>query len=145
MGHVSDVLARKGSEVHTIGRRATVYEAIEAMAMHNVGALVVLDESGEVCGILTERDYLRRVALENRSSPSTPVDAIMSSPVHYADHSEPIHRTMEAMTEKRCRHFPVRGDRGELVGIVSIGDLVKYLVTEQQNEIQQLHEYIQSA
>jgi len=138
---IRDVLARKGSTVHTVGLDASVFEAITQMEEVRVGSLVVVD-GDEVAGMLTERDYLRRVALQGRSSRTTAVREIMSAPVVCASLDESVQYALAVMTEKRCRHLPVVGERGGLAGLVSIGDLVKQIVREQKGEIRFLHDYI---
>jgi CBS domain-containing protein len=141
MTTVSDLLARKGKTVYTIGKRNTVFEAIGLMVAHNVGALVVL-EGTTPCGIITERDYLRKVALMNRASKSTCVQEIMSGDLLHVDPSTPLDECMQHMTHARIRHLPVLSG-GQLVGIVSIGDLVKSLAEERKQEIHELTAYIQ--
>jgi len=140
MSHISDILAEKGREVLSIEPTATVFEAIERMVDANVGALLLIDD-GNVLGIMTERDYLRRVALLGRDERDTPVADIMSSPVVYVTPETEIEECMALMTEQRIRHAPVVDD-GELVGMVSIGDLVKFRSREQSFQIRYLTEYI---
>jgi len=141
MDTVSDILAIKGPVVHGVRRTATVYEAIESMTRYNVGALLVTDED-QLCGIITERDYLRRVALQGRTSKTTLVDEVMSTKLVCVSPSTSLERCMQLMTERRIRHLPVlNGDR--LAGIVSIGDIVKNLIQEQATHIQHLTDYIQ--
>lgn len=144
MSIIADVLADKGGKIHTIGRKETVFDAIAQMSHANVGCLIVL-ENNNIVGIITERDYLRKIALENRSSRSTSVEEIMTSPVMHARERHTIDKGLGLMTEKRCRHLPVLNDKDELVGLVSIGDLVKHTVAKQEHEIQQLQEYIQGS
>ena len=126
--------------VHTIEPSATVYEAVKLMADKNVGALVVV-ERGKVVGIVSERDYARKVVLMARSSKDTPLRDIMSSPVMYVQPEQTTEQCMALMTENRLRHLPVM-DGGELVGLISIGDLVKATISEQQFIIEQLEQYI---
>jgi CBS domain-containing protein len=126
--------------VHTIGPNASVYEAVKLMADKNVGALVVV-EHGAVVGIVSERDYARKVVLLARSSKDTPLHDIMSSPVMYVRPEQTSDECMALMTENRLRHLPVmEGER--LVGLVSIGDLVKATISEQRFIIEQLEHYI---
>jgi len=140
MAKVRDVIQVKGRTVHDIPRSATVYAAIEKMVACNVGALVVTDE-GVPCGIVTERDYLRRVALEGRTSRTTRVDEIMSANLGAVGWETDLDDCMETMTHKRIRHLVVmRG--GKLAGIVSIGDLVKWFVREREAEVSSLTNYI---
>lgn len=140
MALIKDLLDHKGPEVLTIDRGETVYRAIEMMESRRVGSLIVTDESG-VCGMVTERDYLRKVALKGRSSKTTRVDEIMSSPVVCARTADTVQQCMSVMTERRCRHLPVV-DGGKLVGVVSIGDLVKQLTEDQKADIRLLSDYI---
>jgi CBS domain-containing protein len=126
--------------VHTIEPAATVYEAVKLMADKNVGALVVV-ERGKVVGIVSERDYARKVVLLARSSKDTPLRDIMSSPVMYVRPEQTTDECMTLMTQNRLRHLPVM-DGGQLVGLVSIGDLVKATISEQQYIIEQLEHYI---
>ncbi|MCK0508770.1 CBS domain-containing protein [Aromatoleum anaerobium] len=126
--------------VHTIGPEASVFEALERMAQHNVGALLVM-QGERLAGIVSERDYARKVILLARSSRDLPVRAIMSSPVMYVRPDQTSEECMALMTEKRLRHLPVV-EAGKVVGIVSIGDLVKSIVAEQRFIIEQLEHYI---
>lgn len=140
MASVRDVLLVKGSVVYDIWRNATVYQAIEKMVQCNVGALVVTDE-GMPCGILTERDYLRRIALEGRTSRTTRVEEIMSPKLAAVGRDTDLDECMGIMTDRRLRHLVVM-DGGRLVGIVSIGDLVKWQVRERESEVRSLTDYI---
>lgn len=126
--------------VHTIEPAASVYEAVKLMAEKNVGALLVV-EHGKVVGIVSERDYARKVVLLARSSKDTPLRDIMSSPVMYVHPEQTVDQCMALMTENRLRHLPVMED-GRLIGLVSIGDLVKATISEQQFIIEQLEHYI---
>ena len=126
--------------VHTIGPTASVYEAVKLMAEKNVGALLVV-EHGKVVGIVSERDYARKVVLMARSSKDTPLSDIMSSPVLYVHPGQTSEECMALMTENRLRHLPVM-DGGRLIGLISIGDLVKATISEQQFLITQLEHYI---
>ena len=141
MAQVSDILSAKGHEVLRIDGAATVLDAVKAMVEGNVGALIVT-EGGEISGIVTERDYLRRVTLEGRDERTTPVREIMSAPFVYVGPDATIDDCMAIMTERRFRHLPVLVDERELVGIVSIGDVVKYQSQEQGVQIKFLTEYI---
>ena len=143
MSTVSEVISRKGSRVFTVDPHSTVFDAITQMVRHSVGALVVIQDDA-VLGVLTERDYLRKIAVEGRTSRTTLVHEIMSSPVVAVSPAEDINQCMALMTEKRVRHLPVI-EHGELVGVVSIGDIVKYKVVEQQGEIDRLFDYIQTS
>lgn len=141
MSHVSDILDAKGHDVLKIEASATVYEAIERMVDANVGSLLVT-ESGRLAGIVTERDYLRRVALEGRTEKQTLVREIMSAPLVYVSPDTSIEQCMAVMTERRIRHLPVLDQDERVVGVVSIGDLVKFQSREQSAQIRFLTEYI---
>ncbi|MCW8871522.1 MAG: CBS domain-containing protein [Xanthomonadales bacterium] len=140
MSSIREVLERKGGTVLTIQRQASVLEAIGSMSQANIGAIVV-ERDGQPVGIFTERDYLRKIALEGRSSRETPVDEVMSSPLITVAPEESTRTAMETMTERRCRHLVVI-DGEEMVGIVSLGDLVKHMLVEKQAEVDQLSSYI---
>ena len=141
MSTVSEILDRKGSDVLTIEMSATVLDAIERMVGSNVGALLVT-EDGHLRGIVTERDYLRRVALEGRTEAETQVREIMSSPLVYVTPETTIDECMAVMTERRIRHLPVLDDHRQLAGIVSIGDVVKFHSAKQDVQIRLLSDYI---
>lgn len=126
--------------VHTIAPQQMVLDALKLMAEVNIGALPVL-ENGRVVGVVSERDYARKVVLKGRSSIGTPVSAIMSSPVITVTSQQSIESCMGIMTEKHLRHLPVVDD-GKLLGLLSIGDLVKEAIAEQADLIQQLEQYI---
>ena len=143
MDVVSQILKQKGGDVLQIEADATVLEAIARMVDGNVGSLLVTDD-GRLAGIVTERDYLRRVALEGRTEKDTTVGEIMSAPLVYVTPETTIEECMAVMTERRIRHLPVLGDDGELVGVVSIGDLVKFRSKQQDFEIKLLNSYITS-
>ncbi|HKQ14575.1 MAG TPA: CBS domain-containing protein [Steroidobacteraceae bacterium] len=140
MLRVRYLLAFKPKSVWTIGPEAPVLEAIQVMADKHIGALPVMRED-ELVGILSERDYARKVILLGRSSSDTPVWQIMTSEVVTVSPDDAVHRCMEIMTEKRIRHLPVM-EQGKLIGIISIGDLVKAVIDEQQQTITQLERYI---
>jgi CBS domain-containing protein len=140
IGTVSALLREKNADICSIGPGATVFEAIELMAGRNIGALPVL-EGGRLVGMLSERDYTRKVILRGRSSKDTPVGEIMTrSPIVVAS-GHTVGECMEIMTDKRVRHLPVVDD-GELVGILSIGDLVKWIISAQTATIDQLTSYV---
>lgn len=141
MKRVSHILRSKPSQVvHTIGPTASVLDAVKLMAQQRIGALLVM-EGEAVVGIITERDYARKVVLMGRSSKETPVRDIMTSSVMYVSPEQTNEECMALMTENRLRHLPVI-DRGKLIGLISIGDLVKDIISEQQFVIQQLEHYI---
>jgi CBS domain-containing protein len=137
---VRQLLGRKGYAVHTIRPDATVFEALEVMARHDVGALVVVEE-GEVVGLVSERDYARKVILKGRLSKDTPIREIMSHPVFSVTSKETVAACMSLMTEHRVRHLPVI-ESGQLAGIISIGDVVKVVIEDQRFTIEQLETYI---
>jgi signal-transduction protein with cAMP-binding, CBS, and nucleotidyltransferase domain len=140
MNQVLDILEEKGREVLEIEGGATVLDAVRQMVDANVGSLLVRID-GEITGIVTERDYLRRVAVEGRTETNTSVRDIMSSPLIVVTPQTSIDECMALLTDRRIRHLPVAAD-GEVVGIVSIGDLVKYKSKQQSFEIQYLTDYI---
>jgi CBS domain-containing protein len=140
MALVSEVLARKGGQVHTIHHDATVHEAIERMVRQNIGSLIVL-EGKAVAGIFTERDFLRRVALPGLDPRSTPIGRVMTDKVIGVDPDRTVAQCMAMMTKARIRHLPVVDGTG-LIGMLSIGDLVKHVSDEQQVELKHLHAYI---
>ncbi len=141
MKTVSDILAKKGSEVLSISPAISVIEAVKAMARQKVGALLVLDE-GKLKGIVSEQDYTRKVILTCLNAEQMSVQDIMTRQVVVTRPSQSVHEVMAIMTDRRIRHLPVMQD-GELVGLVSIGDLVKEIISEQQFIIAQLENYIQ--
>ena len=140
MNQLSEILGEKGSHILRIEANASVFDAVKAMVEANVGSLLVTDE-GEIVGIVTERDYLRRVALEGRTDKETAVAEIMSSPLIVATPETSVDECMALMTDRRIRHVPVVDD-GEVVGVVSIGDVVKFKSKQQSFEIQYLTDYI---
>lgn len=140
MKSVRQLLDAKGHDVWSINPDASVFEAIELMATKSIGALIVIEEAGPV-GIVSERDYARKVILKGRSSRQTPVREIMTTRVVYAKIDQTVEECMALMTEKRIRHLPVM-DGNDLTGVISIGDLVKSIIDEQQFIIEQLEQYI---
>jgi CBS domain-containing protein len=137
---IATILDRKGHDVISIAASATVYEAIERMESRRVGSIIVLVD-GAVAGIFTERDYLRRVTLQGRSSKTTPVSEVMTADIVCVDADFTVQECLAIMSEKKFRHLPVMKDE-ELVGIVSIGDLVKEISTQAQARVRYLEEYI---
>jgi|SRR2546425_3202034 len=141
MKDVAQILKSKLDQtVYTVWPSASVFDAVKLMTQKNLGALLVLD-GDEFIGIISERDCARKMVLADRSSKETPVRDIMSSPVQYVSPSHTNEECMALMTEKRLRHLPVM-DNGKLIGLVSIGDLVKDIISEQSFIIQQLEHYI---
>jgi CBS domain-containing protein len=137
---VGQLLDAKGREVWSLGPDATVYEALQVLARRNVGALVVV-ENDRVCGILSERDYARKIILVGRDSRETAVSDIMTSEVRTITEEQSLSQCMSLMTEHHVRHLPVvEGER--LVGLISVGDVVKAVMAEQAFLIQQLEQYI---
>ncbi len=140
MNRVSEILDEKGRDVLKIEADASVLEAVKRMVEANIGSLLVTD-GGEITGIVTERDYLRRVALEGRTDEETAVREIMSSPLIVVTPETAIDECMALMTDRRIRHVPV-AEGSEVVGIVSIGDIVKFKSKQQSFEIKYLTDYI---
>jgi CBS domain-containing protein len=136
----SEILRIKGSEVWSVGPDETILNAIKLMADHEVGALLVMDQE-KLMGIVTERDYTRKVALEDRSSKDALVREIMSDRVLCARPEQTVPECMALMSDKRARHLPIV-DHKKVIGIISIGDLVKSIIREQQFEIEALQHYI---
>lgn len=140
---VRELLAKKGSQVWSVSPDATVYEALQLMAEQNVGAVLVL--AGEqLAGILSERDYARQVILKGKASRDTPVREIMTTRVVTVSPERTIEECMALMTDRRIRHLPVTGG-GALLGVLSIGDVVKAVISEKQFLIEQLEGYITSS
>jgi CBS domain-containing protein len=137
---IGAVLRRKEREVYTISAKQTVYEALQVMASKNIGALLVTSE-GRLAGIISERDYARNVVLKGKSSQHTPVGEVMVTPVVFVTPSHTVDECMTIMTDFRIRHLPVMED-DQVVGLVSIGDLVKWIISEQEGTIQHLENYI---
>ena len=137
---VMQILQAKGDEVWTIGPQVTVFEALKLMAEKEIGALLVVD-AGKVVGIFSERDYARKVILKDRSSKETPVRMIMTERVVAVNPSTPVEVCMGLMTGEHIRHLPVL-DGDQLVGVISIGDVVKVIISEQEYLIEHLENYI---
>ena len=137
---VRQLLDDKGQAIHAVQPGATVLEAVRAMAEHEVGALLVM-EGGALRGIVSERDYARKVILHGRASADTLVSEIMSAPVYTVTPGTSVQSCMQLMTERRVRHLPV-SDGQRVIGVVSIGDIVKALMAEQRQHIEQLEHYI---
>jgi CBS domain-containing protein len=139
-GTIRQILASKGSEVTTIDPQALVFDALTVMGEKNIGALVVV-EAGQVVGVFSERDYSRKVILQGKTSRTTTVREILSQPVITITPDDSIEECMERMTVHRIRHLPVM-EGGKMVGVVSIGDVVNWIMHAQRHAIQQLTGYI---
>lgn len=140
---VSQVLRNKGHDVWSVSPDTTIFDALKLMNQMNVGAVLVLQE-GEVAGIFSERDYARKVALHGKSSRKTPVSDVMTQDVYCVTPKDSIETCMAIMSDRHFRHLPVLTDDGELTGLISIGDVVKALLTEKEIIINQLENYIRS-
>lgn len=134
------VLKQKGQDIWYVSPDACVYDAIEIMAEKYVGALLVVAD-GNLVGVVSERDYARKVILQGKSSKQTQVKEIMTSPAIFVTPEHTVEDSMRIMTDKHIRHLPVVED-GKILGVVSIGDLVKWMISAQQQTISQLHNYI---
>lgn len=140
MNTVRELLKRKDNNVWSVTPKAMVLEALELMAEKNIGALLVLDQ-GKLVGIFSERDYARKVRLKGRSSTDTPIDELMTREIVSVSPDEKIKECMELMTTRRIRHLPVF-ENERLVGVITIGDLVKRIITDQEVAIRELENYI---
>lgn len=140
MKTVKQILDAKGSQVWSITPNASVYDALRVMGEKEVGALAVI-EAGQLIGVISERDYARKVILRGKTSRETSVHEIMTAAVHTTTPTQTVQECMKLMTEQRIRHLPVLND-GNLIGMISIGDLVKAIIDEQQFIIEQLESYI---
>ena len=138
---VAGILEEKGTGVWSVSPDDTVLSALETMAQHNVGAVLVLD-GDDLSGILTERDYARKVKLAELGSAETPVANVMTTVVHTVAPSTSVAECMQMMTDRRVRHLPVLDDGGRLIGIISIGDVVKAMMAQQRDLIADLERYI---
>ena len=137
---VKHLLDSKGRHIISVAPDTSVLDAIKLMAEKAIGSLIVMDDD-KLCGIMTERDYARKVIIKGRSSKSTQVSEIMSADVLTTSSAQTVNECMEMMTERRIRHLPVvEGD--EVIGMISIGDLVQAIISDQQEEIEQLEHYI---
>lgn len=138
--HISDILRDKSGSVWTIGPQAKVFDAITLMAEKNIGAMPVVD-AGQVVGLISERDYTRKVALKGKSSRETTVGEIMASPVVTVTSATTIDACMQLVTRQRIRHLPVV-EGGRLIGMISIGDLVNWIISAQDAALDQMESYI---
>ena len=139
-GTARSVLERKGWGVHSIGPDASVYDAIALMDEHKIGALFVVEDS-RLVGVFSERDYARKVILQDRASKQTPVREVMTTPVIYVEASTPLAECMRIIDHERLRHLPVM-DEGKLAGVVSIGDVVRTIIAQQAETIENLQTMI---
>lgn len=142
MKTIGQLVQAKSGALAVVSPESTVREALRLMAEREIGAVLVVRE-GELVGLMSERDYARKVILLGRASNTTPVSQIMSSPVHTVSPEHSVDECMRLVTERRIRHLPVV-ERGRVLGVVSIGDLVKAVIEEQQHTIEQLESYIHS-
>lgn len=140
MNTVRDLLAAKGTQIWTIPPNATVFQALQIMADKNIGSLVVVD-GGRILGIFSERDYARKIILQGKSSKTSTVGEMMTTDIRFVTPESTIAACMAVMTEKRQRHLPVI-DNGQLAGLISIGDVVKAVIYEQESTIRTLETYI---
>jgi CBS domain-containing protein len=140
MNFVAEILKAKGRDVWTVSSDSTVYDALQEMADKNVGALLVVEDD-KLVGFFSERDYARKVILHGKASKDTLVKEIMSTEMFWVRPDQTVAVCMELMTNKRIRHLPVL-DEGRLVGVISIGDVVKAVISEKEFTIQQLEQYI---
>lgn len=137
---LGSMIKAAGRGVFSVGSKQTVFEALEFMADKNIGAVLVIDD-GVLAGIFSERDYARKVVLEGRSSQKTLVRDVMVSKLITIEAQEPLDRCMQLMTDHRIRHLPVL-EKGQLIGVISIGDVVRQMIIEQRQLIDQLEAYI---
>ncbi len=140
MVSVSQLLKSKGSDIWSVAPEDTVYEALKVMADKGIGALLVLEDD-KLVGVFSERDYARKIVLRGKSSIDTPIREVMTAEVFHVEDTQSIEECMALMTEKRVRHLPVFAG-GELVGVISIGDVVKAVISHQDFVIEQLENYI---
>lgn len=140
MTTIRQLLREKGHEVHSVGPDNTVYDAIRTMAEENIGSLVVM-QGDNIVGIITERHYARNVVLKGRASPATRVGDIMEQRVLYAQPDQSVEECMAIMTDKRIRHLPVI-EQDKVLGMISIGDLVKSIISDQKFTIEQLEHFV---
>jgi len=139
-GTISEILSNEGNAVWTVTLETMVFDAIQMMADKNIGSLLVTDGE-KLVGIITERDYTRKVALKGKSSKQTPVREITSGQIIHVQPDNTVEDCMRLMTEHRIRHLPVL-DEGKIVGVISIGDLVNWIISAQSSTIHQLQTYI---
>ncbi|HEY0272969.1 MAG TPA: CBS domain-containing protein [Chitinophaga sp.] len=145
MTTVKQILQEKGHAVYTIQPDRSVYQALEMLVEYNIGALMVQDDAGRFLGVFSERDYARRVVLKGRNSRETLIRDIMTEHPISVTAEDTLEHCMQLMTDKHIRHLPVVDGQQRLVGLVSIGDLVKQIIHDQQHTIQNLEKYISGA
>lgn len=143
MKSVRDILSSKPRNVWSVSPSSSVYEALQLMADKDIGAVLVV-ENGQVVGIFSERDYARKVVLKGKSSKDTPVDELMTKDVLFVRPQQSLDECMAVMTDKHIRHLPVM-EKDQLIGMITIGDLVKAIISDQQFIIQELENYISGA
>ena len=141
MGIVKNLIESKGSSVYTINQNETVFKALEELAKYDIGALVVKDNKDSIVGIFSERDYARKVTLKGKSSKKAKVKDMMTTEVYHVKPKNYLRECLQLMTKKRTRHLPVLEDE-KLVGLVSIGDIVNRIISEQKTKIHDLESYI---
>lgn len=137
---VNQILSTKGTEVYSVNTSTTVYEALRVMGEKNIGAILVIDGT-DLKGIFSERDYARKIVLKDKTSRDTPVSAIMESNVYTVTESDDLDKCMELMSGKRIRHLPVVNEN-KVIGLVSVGDVVKAIIEVQKVTIEHLNSYI---
>ncbi len=142
---VGHLLLKKGGEIVSITPDDTVYNAVKIMDERSIGSLLVMNAEGELAGIFTERDCFRKVVLEARPSKTVNVGEVMTAKVIYVSPDNTVDECMSIMTEKRIRHLPVIDDKGKIIGVISSGDLVKHVASEEDFIIQNLEKYIQGS
>ncbi len=140
MNTIGQLLESKGKDIWFIAPNATVFEALRIMAKKNVGVLLVIDKE-KLVGIFSERDYARKVILEGKSSKDTAVGELMTKDVYYIDPKNTLHESLAVMTSRHIRHMPVL-DQDRLIGIVTLGDVVKQIIADQEFTIRELEKYI---
>ena len=141
MNTIKQILETKGSEICTIKSDNNAFKALQIMSKHNIGSILIVNDSEEIIGIFTERDYARKVILKGKSSKNTPITELMSKNVLYVTPDDTVDSCMALMTEKCIRHLPVM-EKGKLKGLISIGDVVKKIISDHEFTIKELENYI---
>ncbi len=142
---INQLLMQKGRDIITISPQTTVFEAIQLMDLKNIGSLLVLNAHGKIAGIFAERDCFRKVVLAGKSPNDVQVRSVMTKKVIYASPEDTVDECMALMTQKRIRHLPVLDGNEKIIGIISIGDLVKFVASEQDAMIRNLEKYIEGS